>query len=111
MRKWILPALVVIVLLNCVLLSALLRPQASPARTLYAQVHQGRPISEANAVLGPPDVTMPAGPDGRPLGYSWAVEGGRIFLFIDDQNTVISRSLDEDNPSLLTIVQAWLEWE
>jgi hypothetical protein len=77
--------------------------RSTPADALYASVHQGMMENEALAALGKPTVTMPSDAQGRPLGYTWAVPGGRIWVFVHD-GVVVATELEEDWPRVGTFI-------
>jgi hypothetical protein len=83
---------------------------ASPSRAqiLFEQLHSGMSLAEAKGILGEPDVTMPLNANGQPLGYSWGLDEGRIFIFINDAQTVIATDLQDDAPALLQLVRNFI---
>jgi hypothetical protein len=110
MLKWMLLALLAFVVFIGAAAAAFLL--SSPTRPKLPQIQTGRPLAEAKAILGEPDVTMPRGPSGTPLGYSWQVEGGRVFAFVDNAQTVIAAdaSFNDEGIDLVAELRCLFQW-
>ena len=91
-----------------VVLLVLFVSRPTRSQSLVAQLQVGRPVEEAKAVLGAPDLGMQPRDGGKLSGYIWAVQGDHIIVRIDEHGNVTSVSIQNDEPAMIEWIKRFV---